>query len=153
MSAPVPISVRLAGPEDPAAIAGLVAELAAELGERSPITPAFVAKVLVQQTCQILLAVRGGELLGLLSFSFRPSLFHAADSCLIDELVVEPGARNQGIGAVLLDDATRRAREHGCAEASLSVMSSNAGALRFYQRRGFEADALLLERHFPPSEA
>lgn len=151
MSDPMPISLRLAGPEDSAAIARLIGTLAADLEESSPITPPFVTKVLHQHICQVLLAARGEEVLGLLSFSFHPSLFHAADSCMIDELVIEPGARNQGIGAVLLDDAIRRAREHGCAEVSLGVMASNAGALRFYQRHGFEADALLLERHFPAS--
>ena len=149
MSDPLPVTLRLAGPQDSHAIAGLIAALALYLGERSPITSPFVTKVLLQQSCQVLLAARGEVVLGLLSFSFRPSLFHAADSCMIDELVIEPSARNQGIGAVLLDDAIRRAREHGCAEVSLSVMTSNAEALRFYRRHGFEADALLLERHFP----
>lgn len=149
MSDPMPISLRLAGPEDSAAIARLIGTLAADLEERSPITPAYVAEILRLRFCQVLLAARGEEVLGLLSFSFRPSLFHAADSCMIDELVIEPGARNQGIGAVLLDDAIRRAREHACAEVSLSVMTSNVAARRFYRRHGFESEAVLLERHFP----
>jgi ribosomal protein S18 acetylase RimI-like enzyme len=44
----------------------------------------------------------------------------------------------------------QRARAHGCAEVSLGVMKGNQDALRFYQRHGFEDDALLLERHLPP---
>ena len=97
--------------------------------------------------------MRGEEVLGLVSFSFRPSLYHAADTCLVDELVVQPHARSKGIGALLLDEAIRLAGDHGCAEISLSVMASNAEALRFYRRHGFEDEALLLEHHFPAAGA
>ncbi len=144
------ISVRLAEAHDAEAIAALVATLAGELQEHSPITPAYVADYLLSPGAHILLAARGEAVLGLLSFTFRPSLYHAADSCLIDELVVQPAERNRGIGTHLLQEAIQRARTHRCAEVSLSVMLSNRDAVRFYQRHGFEDQALLLERHLPP---
>ena len=145
-----PISIRLATAHDGEAIAGLVTTLAAELQERSPITPAYAADYLRTPGAHVLLAVRGGAVLGLLSFSFRPSLYHASDACLVDELVVEPGARDQGVGALLLEEVIRRAQRQACAEVSLGVLNSNRDALRFYQRHGFETDALLLERHLHP---
>ena len=49
----------------------------------------------------------------------------------------------------MLGEAIRRAGDQGCAEISPSVMASNAEALRFYRRHGFEDEALLLEHHFP----
>jgi ribosomal protein S18 acetylase RimI-like enzyme len=150
MSDTAPISVRLADAHDTEAIAGLVTMLAAELKEHSPITPAYATHYLHSPGAHVLLAVRGETVLGLLSFTLRPSLYHAADACLIDELVVQPAERNRGIGARLLQEAIRRARAHHCAEVSLSVMTSNQDALRFYQRHGFEDQALLLERHLPP---
>jgi ribosomal protein S18 acetylase RimI-like enzyme len=144
------ISTRLAKPDDAEAIAALVTTLAAELQEHSPVTPAYVADYLRSPGAHVLLAVRGQAVLGLLSFTFRPSLYHAADSCLIDELVVHPAERNHGLGTRLLQETIQRARAHHCAEVSLGVMISNRDALRFYQRHGFEDQALLLERHLPP---
>jgi ribosomal protein S18 acetylase RimI-like enzyme len=145
-----PLSVRLADVQDAEAIVALVAALAADLQERSPVTPAYVAAYLRSPGTHVLLAVRGESVLGLASFTFRPNLYHAADSCLIDELVVERGARNQGVGALLLEEVVRRSQHHACAEISLSVMNSNRNALRFYRRHGFEDQALLLERHLHP---
>jgi len=144
-----PISIRLADAHDAEAIAALVATLAADLRERSPLTPAYVADYLRSPGTHVVLAVRGETVLGLVSFTYRPNLYHAADACLVDELVVEHGARNRGVGALLLEEVIRRAQQHACAEVSLSVISSNLNALRFYQRHGFKNDALFLERHLP----
>lgn len=104
------ICIRDAGPQDAEAVAGLVAALAAELQERSPITTAYAADYLRTLGGHALLPVRGQAVLGLLSYVFRPSLCHAADACLVDELVVEPGARDQGVGELLLEEVIRRAR-------------------------------------------
>ena len=74
MSDPAPISLRPAIPEDSMSVASLVATLVADLNERSSITPAYVSKILRQRGCQVPLAVRGEQILGLVSFSFRPGL-------------------------------------------------------------------------------
>jgi len=145
--------VRPAQPDAAVEIAGLVAMLAAELGDPTPVTPAYVADYLHRPRCRALLAVRPTELLGLLSYSFRPSLYHAADSCMVDELIVKPTERNGGIGTLLLKEVILLAREEGCAEVALGVMKSNKAALRFYLRHGFEDEALLLERHLPAASA
>ena len=153
MSHPGPVSVRPAEDDDVVEIAGLVAMLAAELGDPTPVTPAYVADYLHRPGCHALLAVRSSEVLGLLSYSFRPSLYHAADSCMVDELIVRLAERSGGIGTLLLNEVIRLAREGGCAEVSLGVMKSNQAALRFYLRHGFEDEALLLERHLPTASA
>jgi len=142
------VTLRNAQPADAPVVCGLVTALASGLGESSTVTSEYVAEVLQRGGCQVLLAERSDTALGMLSYHFHPSLYHAADSCLIDELVVAPQARSQGVGAALLEEAIRRARERGCAEVSLGVMNSNRDALRFYQRHGFEADAVYMERHF-----
>ena len=145
-------SVRLAEIEDATAIAGLVSTLAAELGEHTPVTLTFVAGYPRRPGCHVLLALRGPAAVGLLSYTFRPSLYHAADACLVDELVVQPAERNRGLGTHLLEEVLRRAHDQHCAEVSFSVMTSNRAALRFYQRHGFEDQALLLELHLPTSQ-
>jgi ribosomal protein S18 acetylase RimI-like enzyme len=58
----------------------------------------------------------------------------------VDTLAVDPAHRSRGIGAVLLRDAERQARERGYAVCSLSVMLHNSDALRFYQRQGYRED-------------
>jgi ribosomal protein S18 acetylase RimI-like enzyme len=151
MSHPGPVSVRPAEDEDAVDIAGLVAMLAAELGDPTPVTPAYVADYLQRPGCHALLAMRSSEVLGLLSYSFRPGLYHAADSCIVDELIVQPAERNRGVGTLLLNEVIRLARQQGCAEVSLGVMKSSPAALRFYRRAGFEDQALLLELHLTPA--
>jgi len=153
MSHPGPVSVRPAKDDDVVEIAGLVVMLAADLGDPTPVTPAYVADYLNRPGCHALLAMRSSEVLGLLSYSFRPGLYHAADSCLVDELIVQPAERNRGVGTLLLNEVIRLARQRGCAEVSLSVMKSNLAALRFYRRHGFENQALLLELHLAASSS
>jgi len=145
---PDPVTLRSANPADAGAIAALIAVLASDLGEPSAVTAIYVVEVLRLRTFQVLLAERSGGVLGMVSFSYNPSFYHAADSCLIHELVVSTGARNEGLGSLLLKHAIQLAQAHGCVEASLAVMSSNAAARRFYERHGFEADAITMERHF-----
>ena len=51
MSDLAPISLRPANPKDSTSVASLVATLAADLNERSPITPAYVTEILRQRVC------------------------------------------------------------------------------------------------------
>ena len=141
------VAVRTAVPTDAPILATLLEALAASLGEPCPARSEYAAEVLRTGRCQVLLAVRDGAALGMLSYYLHPSLYHAADSCLIEELVVAPEARGQGVGAVLLEEAMHRARQRGCVEVGLSVMNSNRDAQRFYEQHGFEADAVYMERH------
>ena len=84
----------------------------------------------------------------MVTFSCNPSFYHAADSCLINELVVLPDARDRGLGARLLEPVIHGAQAIRCAEVLLSVMTSSTDARRFYERHGFEARATTMERHF-----
>jgi len=108
---------------------------------------AFVLRCLHGPASGILIAEVEGEAVGMLSYTSRPSLYHAADSCMIEELVVSEGHRRAGIGSRLLDAVAALAREKRCAEVSVSAMASNTAALDFYRRNGFEDEAVLLERH------
>jgi ribosomal protein S18 acetylase RimI-like enzyme len=123
-----------------------MAVLASDPGEPCPGTTDYVVKFVGPGTRQVMLAEGNGEELGMVSFSYSPSFYHAADSCLIDELVVFPGARNAGVGTRLLEHAIRMAQAHGCAEISLAVLNSNAAARRFLERHGFEAGGVYMDR-------
>ncbi len=141
------INIRPARKDDAAAITHLVNQLAASLGESSSVNEQYVRRYLDTQGAGILVADTEGKVIGMLSFTLRPSLYHAASGCMIEELVVSEGFRRGGIGGRLLNAIFAFARERGCAEVSVSAMASNRGALDLYRRHGFEDEAVLLEHH------
>ena len=52
------------------------------------------------------------------------------------------GFRGQGIGQALLGWAENMARDLGCCKVTLEVLTGNHGALKSYERAGFEPYAL-----------
>lgn len=56
---------------------------------------------------------------------------------LFDGLVVRPGMRGKGIGSKLLEAVFELAREKKCARVRLTVIDTNHGARRLYERMGF----------------
>jgi ribosomal protein S18 acetylase RimI-like enzyme len=141
------LSIRPARKSDAASIANLVTQLASSLGEHSAITEDYALRYLDSGQAGVLVAEAGGEVAGILSYTLRPSLYHAATSCMIEELVVSEGHRGAGIGSLLLDSIAALARDKSCVEISVSAMTSNTRAIALYKRLGFEDDAVLLERH------
>lgn len=60
-------------------------------------------------------------------------------------VVVDPGQRRQGVGALLYDDALRFAREHGATGLEGEARDDCPECLRFAERRGFKVDRHLFE--------
>ena len=139
--------IREAQLEDAANIVALIQELAQDEGDPSPLTESYAATYLAQSHSQVLLAEKGGEVVGLLSYSIRPSLYHAGPACEIEELVVHKGARRLGVGSRLIEAVLQRAAANRCQEISVSTLFDNEGAIALYKQHGFEDEALLLERH------
>ncbi|MFH0777351.1 MAG: GNAT family N-acetyltransferase [Candidatus Eisenbacteria bacterium] len=142
------ITVREARPADAPAVVRLILELAATIGEDSPITEDYAAKYLSSPGSTVLLAETRGQAVGLLSYSVRPDLYHSAGSCLIEELIVQESARRQGVGSLLMTKLLSRLAASDCAEVSVATMSSNTEAIEFYRRHGLVDDAVFLEQHF-----
>jgi glucosamine-phosphate N-acetyltransferase len=141
------IDIREATHHDAAAVVTLIRELAQENMEASPVSEAYVLSYLSTAGNAVLLAEEDGRLAGLLGYSIRPNLYHAGDSCLLEELVVARGMRRQGVGGALVGELIHRAENRGCAEISVSTLRDNQRAIEFYRRHGFTDEALLLERH------
>jgi len=142
------VVVRHAGPGDEAVVARLVREMAEGEGEASPVDEHYVRHFLASPASGALLAWDDGEVVGLLSYCMTPGLFHAADSGLIELLIVTPARRGEGIGRRLVETALRLFREAGCAEASVSTGEGNDPAQRVYRAAGLTESSLLLEKHF-----
>jgi len=146
------ITIHEALPADAAAVAALVIELAQSMGESSPLTAAFAEDYLRSPHSHALLAKAGGQAVGLLSYSIRPDLYHAAPTALIEELVVRGPARRQGVGSALLRALFEHLSAAGCAEVSVTTMPDNEHALRFYRSHGLTDEAVFLERHLDSPE-
>ena len=140
--------IRAAHSEDHSAIAGLIDELAASSGETSPVTPEYVRQYLDFPGSGILVAVKDQQVVGLLSYSLRPNLFHGGNSCTIEELIVAQAYRNCGIGGALLEELLKRLITEDCVEISVTTMSDNHGAIAFYKSHGLIDEAIYLEKHF-----
>ncbi len=147
------ITIREAELADVADIVRLINELAATGSEHSPLTEAYVATYLSSSTSKILLAERQSCVVGSLSYSLRPDLYHAAASCLIEELIVQEAVRGQGVGSTLLTELLARLATIECAEVSVAAMPANTRAIKFYRTHGLAEEALFLEKHFVLQES
>jgi GNAT superfamily N-acetyltransferase len=84
----------------------------------------------------------GGEVVGMVSLLFTVSTAEGAPACWLEDMVVRPDRRGQGLGSLLLRHAVDYARANGFARVSLLTDQVNDGAIRFYQRHGFHLSAM-----------
>lgn len=56
----------------------------------------------------------------------------------IEDLMVDPAQRGKHIGEKLMDAVVDTARRRGITRIELDVEGDNEGAIRFYQRKGFD---------------
>ena len=94
----------------------------------------------------LLLARDGDELVGFAVAEQEPwaspTWSWPASILAIVEIVVAPGRRGDGIGAALMAELEREARERGVDALDLMVAGPNASARGFYERLGFRADLI-----------
>lgn len=58
----------------------------------------------------------------------------------IEFIATDPNFRGQGVGSALLEWATTYSESNGCSSLTLDVMKKNEGAIRLYERRGFNCE-------------
>ena len=86
----------------------------------------------------VFVAERHGEIVGRLSVGRDP---HPASDHVADlGLMVAKGHRRHGVGWGLLEQAARWARAVGVEKLELHVFPHNDGAIRLYERFGFERE-------------
>lgn len=87
------------------------------------------------------------RILGLLSLHFIPQLALRGDFARISYFAVDDAARGKGIGRAMEEEATRLAREHGCALIEVHCHSRRTQAHGFYARQGYvESPKYLVKR-------
>jgi ribosomal protein S18 acetylase RimI-like enzyme len=77
---------------------------------------------------------------------FTVSTFLGRKVALLEDMVVDPSCRDQGIGSRLLKHAVSFARNEGFGRITLLTDCDNAGAQQFYERSGFLRSSMLVMR-------
>ncbi len=142
------IEIREAAETDADRLVPLIAVLAGENGETTSLTPDYTRRYLATPGQGALLVLAEGEPVGLLSYSLRPGLYHAASSLVIEDLVILPAFRRRGLAKRLVTEAIALAQANGCAEISVSTGLNNLPAQALYRGEGLIDESLLLEMHF-----
>jgi ribosomal protein S18 acetylase RimI-like enzyme len=95
------------------------------------------------------LAVRGGEALGMIALAPPDprSALVTPERCIhIDDAYTEAALRGSGVGRLLLETAMAQAREDGYQWCSVSWMTANIPAQRFWRAVGFQPTLYRLVR-------
>jgi GNAT superfamily N-acetyltransferase len=102
---------------------------------------------------ELVVAERGGEVVGVLQLTFIPYLtYQGGWRALVEGVRVASSERGRGLGGLLLRWAVDRARARGCHLIQLTTDKRRPEALQFYERLGFKATHEGMKLHFevPP---
>jgi len=132
--------IRAAEPRDLPSVVGLVRALAEFEKLDGPDDAA--ARRLVDDfgagRYSLLVAERGGELVGYALYFFTYSTFLARPSLYLEDLFVHPTARSAGIGERFMRALAAEAVRRGCGRFEWTVLDWNVDAQKFYRRLGAE---------------
>ena len=136
MTDPAAIAFRPATPDDADRIAAMFTE------EGYPAGPSDIVGRLERFAppySQVVVADLGGEVLGFIAFHALPRFEHDDRIVRIVALVVDPGARERGVGHALMGEAERAAREVGAAFIEVTAGHHRAEAKHLYESLGYDA--------------
>ncbi len=95
------------------------------------------------ETGRILVARDGGVIAGMVNLLFTVSTACGGKAALLEDMIVHPARRGNGLGSKLLQAAIKLARSENCLRLTLLTDRANDAAIRFYQRHGFGISAML----------
>lgn len=91
----------------------------------------------------ILVVRKGDRILAMVNLLFLVSTAVGGKVILLEDMIVHPESRSQGIGSHLVREAIAYAEEHGYGRITLLTDRTNEDAIRFYQRHGFHLSAMV----------
>jgi len=90
----------------------------------------------------LLLALDGGRIVGMISWTLTHELYSADSRVYISDLSVESAARGQGVGSALMAQVKIWARTHHATKLGWEVWHHNFVAKAFYEKHGASIDPL-----------
>ena len=99
----------------------------------------------------LMVAERDGVLVGTIDVIISSNLTRdVAPHALIENIVVRPELRRQGIGRALVEAAFRFAEQHRCYKVQLVSANQRDAAHHLYRTMGFDADVSGFRRYLVP---
>lgn len=95
------------------------------------------------ETGRILALRESGKVVGMVGLLFTVSTACGGRAALLEDMIVRPAQRGNGLGGKLLRAAVDLARQEGCLRITLLTDRANDSAIRFYQRHGFGMSEML----------
>ena len=89
---------------------------------------------------QLLLAVAGERVLGMVSWTLTHELYSGEARVYISDLSIDAAARGRGIGKALMDEVAAWAQVQGAQKMAWDVWRHNETAQAFYHRLGGRID-------------
>jgi GNAT superfamily N-acetyltransferase len=135
------VAVRLAGPDDWAAVADLLVELGRGVARGTAHDPThrlhFAGHIRRIENVT-LVAERGGDVVGVIDMEYHQRLGDHRPQARVNDLVVAEHARGAGAGHALLARAEELARRRGCFRMALVTARWRDDAVAFYERQGWQ---------------
>lgn len=130
------LTVRSATPDDAPRIAELFTE------EGYPAGPSDIVARLARlegDAARVIVADLGGEVIGFIAVHALPRFEHDDQIVRILALVVDPGARERGVGHRLMTEAEAFGRERGAAFVEVTAGHHRPDARHLYEALGYDA--------------
>ncbi len=139
-----------ATPDDVPALVALLAILFAQESEFAP-DAAKQARGLRRiiaspEVGRVFVARIGGRVVGMVNMLATVSTAEGAPAAWLEDVIIHPDYRGNGLGSRLLGYVVEAARAEGFVRLSLLADHENAGAIRFYERHGFGTSAMVTMR-------
>jgi GNAT superfamily N-acetyltransferase len=131
--------IREASPAEVERVLGMYEWLFAPPGSVPPRWDADHARAAIAQAIgdaksAVLIAEHRSDLLGLCTAYLDMNSVRFGPRCWVEDLVVGPEHRSQGVGKTLLDAAKQWARDRGASHLELDSADARTDAQRFYER-------------------
>ncbi|MDY0983965.1 GNAT family N-acetyltransferase [Microbacterium sp. CFBP9023] len=131
-------ATRQATPLDAARLAELLHAFNTEFDTETPGVEVLAGRLRTLLGGTSTFAVLGGDpAVGVALVTLRPNVWSDGPVALLDEMYVEPAHRGGGVGGAVLRHMVEICRELGVAAIEINVDESDAAAMRFYERHGF----------------
>ena len=107
---------------------------------------ALLAEMIDDGYRQFAVRNEAAEIVALAGVAVHVNLYYGPHLFIYDLLVVKEDARSKGYGGLLTDHVEDIARREGCETAALACDLEREGALRLYERRGYQKPSYAMRK-------
>jgi ribosomal protein S18 acetylase RimI-like enzyme len=91
----------------------------------------------------ILIARQNDKIIAMVNLLFTMSTALGARVAVLEDMIVDPALRGEGVGSKLIDYAICEAKDSGCKRITLLTDGDNTRAQDFYRRKGFQKSLMI----------